>query len=157
MSSVNPASTHPLHAQLPENLLSYLQKGSLGIVITIGPDQYPTDSFAWVIGLDSHKLRFTTDHGSNTINNLQRDGRAAIQIIGPDNLVFLIKGTAKQTKKELKSAGSIKAALWEMDIIGARDQSWSGATPQTLSVQWSADQREKMSQIEAAVFNEMRL
>lgn len=155
MSSITTTSPHAITPELPAGLLSYLRAGALGIVITVGEDEYPTDAFAWAIALDDKTVRFTVDHDSKTLANLERDGRAAVQIIGPDNLVFLVKGAARSVKADL-DAVPMGIALWEMDVVGARDQSWPGAAPLPLSVQWSGDERESMVKTEQDVFEEMR-
>ncbi len=155
MSSITTTSPHAITPELPPQLLSYLRAGALGIAITVGDDQYPTDAFAWVVALDDKRIRFTVDHDSKTLANLERDGAAAVQVIGPDNLVFLVKGKTRAVKADLDSV-PMGIALWEMDVIGARDQSWPGAAPLPLSVQWSGDQRESMVKTEQEVFAEMR-
>lgn len=155
MNSITNTSQHPITAELPGDLLSYLRAGALGIVITVGEDDYPTDAFSWVVALDDKKVRFGADHGSKTLSNLQRGGRVTVQIIGPDNLVFLIKGEARQIKPDL-NAVPMGIELWEVDVIGVRDQSWPSAAPLPLAVQWSGDDRENMVKTEQAVFEEMR-
>jgi len=155
MNSITNTSQHPITPELPGELLSYLRAGALGIVITVGDDDYPTDAFTWVIALDDKRVRFGADHGSKTLANLQRGGRATVQIIGPNNLVFLVKGEARQIKSDI-DAVSMGIELWEVDVIGARDQSWPGAAPLPLAVQWSGDERESMVKTEQAVFDEMR-
>ena len=155
MNSITTRSPHAVTADLPQGLLSYLRAGALGIVITVGEDEYPTDAFAWVVALDDKTVRFSVDHGSKTLTNLGRDGRAAVQVIGPDNLVFLIKGVCRSVKKQI-DAVPMGIGLWEMDVIGARDQSWPGAAPLPLAVQWSGAEREAMVKTEQEVFEEMR-
>lgn len=155
MSSLTSTSPHNITPEMPRTLVSYLRAGGLGIVISVGQDEYPTDAFAWVVGLDDKRLRFSVDHDSKTLANLERDGKAAVQIIGPDNLVFLVKGTCRVVKSKLDSV-PMGISVWEMDVIGARDQSWPGAAPLPLQVQWSGDTRDSMVKTEQAVFEEMR-
>ena len=78
-----------------------------------------------------------------------------IQIIGPDNLIFLVRGTTRQIKEDL-DATPIGVALFEMDVIGARDQAWPAATPAPLSFQWADDIRDEMLKMEQSVYAEMR-
>lgn len=155
MNSITQTSPHPITPELPAQLLSYLRAGALGIVITVGEDTYPTDAFSWVVAMDDKKVRIGADHGGKTLANLQREGRVTLQIIGPDNLVFLIKGEAHKIKSDLESI-DLGIELWEIDVMGARDQSWPNAAPLPLAVQWSGDNRESMVKTEQAVFAEMR-
>lgn len=158
MTNIKAPSRHlitPELPELPDQLLSYLCDGAIGLILSVCEDEYPTDAFTWVIALDSKRLRMVADHGGRTLGNLLRDGRAVIQIIGPDNLVFLVRGTTRQVKENL-DATSIGVALFEMHVISARDQSWPAAIPLPLTIQWAGDTREAMVQMEQAVYAEMR-
>lgn len=156
MINIVTATQHPVASELPDDVFDYLNSGALGIVMTVGEDGYPTDAFSWVAATDKKRVRFGVDQGSKTINNLNRDGRAALQIIGPDNMVFLIKGECVQVKESLVAARPLEIALWEMQLVGARDQSWPGATPLPLMVQWAGQERGKLIRMEQDVYQEMR-
>ncbi|MCW9033881.1 MAG: pyridoxamine 5'-phosphate oxidase family protein [Rhodospirillales bacterium] len=155
MSSLTSTSPHPVLPEMPNQVVSYLKAGALGIAVTVGDDGYPTDSFCWVVANDAKTLRIGADHGGKTQGNLQREGRVAVQIVGPDNLVFLIKGTAKSIKPNI-DAVPMDIEIWEVDVVGARDQSWPGAAPLPFFVQWSGDDREDKMKTEQAAFEEMR-
>lgn len=155
MTDITASSQDLITPELPDQLLAYLRGGETGIVLSVCEDGYPTSAFTWVIALNSKCIRLIADHGGRTLANLQRDRRAVIQIIGPDNLVFLVRGTTRQIKKDLDTA-PIKAALFEMDVIGARDQSWSAATPAPLAFQWADEVREAMLKVEQSAYAKMR-
>lgn len=155
MNNITTATAHPIAAELPSDVFDYLNSGALGIVMTVGEDGYPTDAFTWVAAVDRKRIRFGADHGSKTLNNLNRDGRAAVQIIGPENMVFLIKGECRQVKEHIAAAMPLEIAMWEMNVVGARDQSWPGASPLPLAVQWSGQDRGKLIRMEQDVFQEM--
>lgn len=142
-------------SEMPCRVASYLRQGALGIVMTVGEDGYPTDAFAWVVATDSKTVRFGADHGSKTLGNLQRDGRVAVQIIGPDNLVFLIKGETRCIKDDI-DAVPMGIQVWEIEVTGATDQASAGVVPFPLAVQWSGENREQMVRAEQAAFAEMR-
>jgi hypothetical protein len=154
MSNVTATSPHPITPEMPAPVVSYLKAGGLGLVITVGDDGYPTDAFTWVVATGPKTLRFCADKGGKTLANLERDGRAAVQIVGPDNLVFLIKGTSRKIKDDLESV-DMGIELWEMDVVGARDQSWPGAAPLPFAVQWYGDNRNDMVRSELAAYDEM--
>jgi hypothetical protein len=46
--------------------------------------------------------------------------------------------------------------LFEMDVMGAKDQSWTGVSTTALMYEWPAEQREAMLKMEQAVYAEMR-
>jgi hypothetical protein len=43
-----------------------------------------------------------------------------------------------------------------MDVMGAKDQSWTGVSTTALMYEWPAEQREAMLKMEQAVYAEMR-
>ena len=155
MTNITAPSQHLITPELPDQLLAYLHDGAIGIILSVCEDEYPTSAFTWVIALNSKRLRVIADHGGRTLANLQREGRAVIQIIGPDNLVFLVRGTTRLVKEDLDKAPT-RVALFEMDVVGARDQSWPAATPLPLTIQWADDIREAMVEMEQSVYTEMR-
>jgi len=146
MNSMLAGPTQTVAEALPEKLFSYLRGGALGIVMTVGSDQYPTGSFAWVVAVDQ---------GGKTSANLGRTDRAALQLIGADNLVYLVKGECRLIAPQIAAAPNAMA-LWEMVVVGAKDQSWPGAAPLPLAVQWYGLERERMVKTEQRVFEEMR-
>ena len=155
MTALTTATPHPIAETLPKALYDYLNSGAMCLVMTVGEDGYPTDAFTWAAATDDRTVRFGADAGSRTLGNLQRDGRAAIQVIGPDNLVFLVKGEAKKLKANIEAALPLEIEMWEMDVMGARDQSWPSAAPLPFAVQWSGDERRRLIKMEQAVFDEM--
>jgi hypothetical protein len=88
--------------------------------------------------------------------NLQRSGQASIQVIGPGDVTYLVKGKARRIKERIDAAAPAVIILYEMDVMGAKDQSWPGVSTTALSYEWPADQREAMLRMEQAVYAEMR-
>ena len=97
---------------------------------------------------DARRVRFGADHGSATLANLQHDGRASLQVVGPGNLVFLVKGAA-QTIKDRIAAAPFRLALMELATAEAKDQAWPGVTVAPLAFEWPADRREAMRAMES--------
>jgi hypothetical protein len=142
--------------QLPEALLAYLRPGAPGLLLTAGADGYATSAYTWIVALDAGRLRFTVDEGGSTMANLQRSGQASLQVIGEGELAFLVKGRARRLKPRLDAAAPYVIQLYEMEVIGAKDQSWPGVTTSALRYEWPAGQREAMLAMEQAVYKEMR-
>jgi hypothetical protein len=86
---------------------------------------------------------------------LEREQRAALQIINQENLIFLIKGAAVPVKLQLEAA-PFKIALWALAVREVKDQAWPGVTVQPLGYEWPLEQREAMLAMEQAVYAEMR-
>lgn len=155
MNAITTSTPHPIAKELPKDLLAYLNSGAMCLVMTVGDDGYATDAFTWAAATDSKRVRFGADVGSRTLQNLNREKRASIQVIGPGNLVFLIKGEARQLKSRIEAALPLEIEMWEMEVMGARDQSWPGAAPLPYAVQWWGDERRRLVKMEQAVFDEM--
>jgi hypothetical protein len=77
-------------------------------------------------------------------------------VIGPGDVSFLIKGKSRQIKERLDSAAPYAILVFEMDVMGAKDQSWTGVSTTALMYEWPPEQREPMLKMEQAVYAEMR-
>ena len=142
-------------SELPEKLLAWLHSGGPALLLTVGEDGFPNVAYTWAAAPGARRVRFGADHGSATLANVQRDGRAALQIVGPGNLVFLVKGAVRRLKERI-AAAPFRIALMEMAVTECKDQSWPGVTVAPLAYEWPDDQREAMRAIEQAVYAELR-
>lgn len=141
---------------LPQQLLAYLRPGAPALMLTTGADGHAGCAYTWVVALDGARLRLGVDLGSSTLENLRRDGRVSIQVIGPDGLSYLLKGTVRPLKERIAAAAPAAIMLWEMAVAVAKDQSWPGVTTTALAFQWPAERRAAMLAMERAVYAEMR-
>lgn len=141
---------------LPQRLVSYLRPGAPALLLTAGADGYATSAYTWVVAVDDKHLRFGVDDGGSAMANAQRTGLVSLQIIGPDDVTFLVKGMARQIKSRIESAAPNVIMLWEMEVMGARDQSWRDVKTTALTYEWPAEQREALLKMEQAVYAEMR-
>ncbi len=141
---------------LPEKLVAYLRPGAPGLLLTAGADGFATSAFTWIIALDGQRARFAVDEGGSTMANLERGGQASLQVIGQGDISFIVKGRARRLKPKLDGAAPYVIQLWEMDVIGAKDQSWPGVATSALTYEWPAEQREAMLAMEHNVYTEMK-
>jgi len=148
MSAVTP--------EMPEKLVSYLRPGAPALLLTAGADGYPSSAYTWALGLDAKRVRFAVDAGGTALGNLKGSGLAGLHIIGPGNLAYLVKGKARKLKERIAAVAPSEMLLWELDVIGARDQTFPGVTAKPFTYEWPADQRAAMAKMEQAVFAEMR-
>ena len=146
--------TGPLD-RLPERLVTALAGGSPALLLTVGADGLPASAFTWAVALDDRTVRFAADHGTSTLANLERERRAALQVIAGGGLVFLVKGVAEELKRRIE-ASPFPMALWQLRIRSAKDQSWPGVVVRPLEYEWSADRRAHMLAMERAVLDEMK-
>lgn len=147
--------TSRVTTDLPDALLNLLKEGSPALLLTLGTDGFPATAFTWTVALNPTTLRFGTDLGTATLANLERERRASLQIIGEGNLVFLIKGAARQVKPRMDAA-PMKIALMQLEVQEVKDQSWPGVSLRPLGYEWAVEQREQMLAMERAVYAEMR-
>lgn len=153
---MNIIDTRPITPEMPPSLLDYLRRGGPALLLTTGTDGYPSSAYTWAIALDGTHLRFGADEGGSGYANLERTGQAAIHIIGPNDLAFLVKGTARLLKEHIDAASPARMALYELEVIGARDQSFPGVTAKPFTYEWPAAQRAALTKMEQSVFTEMR-
>jgi hypothetical protein len=142
--------------EMPERLLTYLGAGAPALLLTAGADGYPSSAYTWAVALGPKLARFAVDKEGTAFANIQRSGLAGLHIIGPNDLAFLIKGTTRRLKDRIAAAAPAGLMLYEMQVIGARDQSFPGVTAKPFTYEWPADQRAAMLKMEQAVFAEMR-
>jgi hypothetical protein len=140
---------------LPSTLLQILREGRPALLLTVDLDGFPHTAFTWAVALDAAHLRFAADYGSVTLTNLEREARVALQIIGLDNLVFLVKGVTHLVKPQIEAA-PFSVAMMDLAVSEVKDQSWPGVSVQPFGYEWPAEQRESMLAMEQAVYVEMR-
>jgi hypothetical protein len=166
---------------LSEPLAALLRAGMPALVLSVGADGWGHAAMTWAVapaarpagGRDAaggpapdgaaghHEIkapdvvRFIVDHGSTTQTNLQRDGRASIQIVGPNDLVALIKGPARERRVRVEAA-PFAMAMWEMTVTGVKDQSWGPVAVSPLTYEWRGPEAEALRRIAQAVLAELR-
>ena len=141
--------------QIPDVLLASLGDGTPALLLTNGKDGYPNTAFTWIVARDFSQVLFGVDLGTSTLENIEREKRASLQVILPGNLVYLIKGPVRLAKERLDTA-PLKMGVWMMDVQEVKDQSWPGVALYPFGYEWSADQREEMSVVEMHILAEMR-
>lgn len=141
---------------LPEKLVGYLRPGAPALLLSSGADGYATSAYTWALALDAKRLRFAVDVGGSSMSNLQRNGLASVQVIGPGSVSFLVKGPARLVRDRIAAAAPYSIQVWELEVMGAKDQSWTGVSTTALMYEWPAEQREAMLRMEQAVYAEMR-
>ena len=141
---------------MPDRLVDHLNPGAPALLLTAGSDGYPSSAYTWAVALNDKCVRFAVDDGGTAMVNLNHSGLAGLHIIGPNNLAYLVKGSARQIKDRIAAVSGGEMSLWEMEVIGARDQTFPGVTPKPFTYEWPADQRAAMEQMEQAVFAEMK-
>ena len=144
-------------ATLPDRLAQLLQRGTPAILATYGNDGWPNAVMTWAISGDLRHVRFGVDLGSATLANIQREGKASLQIIGTDDVLFLIKGTAHMIKGRIDALPAPHLmCIMEMAPHSVKDQSWVGVEVTPLAYRWVGREAEKMTEAERTALVEMR-
>ncbi len=142
---------------LPDNLFELLQKGSTAILATYGSDGWPNAVMTWAATRDPQRIRFGVDLGTSTLANIEREGKASLQIIGPDNVLFLVKGTTHMVKARIEALPPPHLmCMMEMAPHSVKDQSWVGVVVTPPGYQWVGRDADKMVKAEQTVLAELR-
>jgi len=142
-------------AALPDRLAALLRSGVPAMVLSVGPDGFGHAAMTWAVAPGIDVVRFIVDRGSTTEANLRRDGRAALQVIGPDDLLALIKGPSMERRARIE-ASPFPMAMWELAVAEVKDQSWGPVAVSPLTYEWRGPEAETLRQMEQAVLAELR-
>jgi hypothetical protein len=140
---------------LSGRLAALLRPGVPAVLITVGDDGWGHAAMTWAAAVAADRVRFVADLGSATLANLERDGRASLQVIGPDNVLALIKGRVRERRARI-AASPFGMAMWEMVVAEVRDQAWSPVAVTPLAYRWVGPEAETLSRMEQAVLAELR-
>ncbi len=140
---------------LPDRLAGLLRAGSPAVLVTVGVDGWGHAVMTWAVAIALDRVRFGVDHGSATLANLERDGKAALQVIGNDNIIALIKGLARMRRARI-AAAPFAMAMWEMAVTEVKDQAFGPVVVSPLAYEWTGPQAEALRRIEQAVVAELR-
>ena len=125
------------------------------VLVTVGQEGWGHAALTWAVAVAPDRVRFAVDHGSMTLSNLEREGKAALQVIGPGNALALLKGDARALRPRIHAA-PFDMAMWEMALAEVRDQSWAPVAVSPLAFEWKGPDAEALRRVEQAVLAEMR-
>lgn len=140
---------------LPDRLAGLLRAGCPVVLVTVGADGWGHAAMTWGVAVASDRVRFGVDHGSTTLGNLERDGKATLQVIGRDNILALIKGPARMRRARIQAA-PLAIAMWEMSVTEVKDQTFGPVVVSPLTYAWTGPQAEALRRFEQAVLAELR-
>ncbi len=144
-----------LAASLPLPLFDFLRRGAPAILASVGAEGWPHMVMTWAVARDEQTVRVAVDVGSTTQGNLERSGMATLQIIGPANLVFLVKGRARTAKAQLDTA-AFPISMVELAVFEVKDQAWPVASVSPLRFEWQGEERASLEEMERRILAEMR-
>ncbi len=143
--------------KIPDTLYALLERGTTAILATYGSDGYPNAVMTWAASGDPQRIRFGVDLGTSTLANIERENRASLQIIGSENVIFLVKGTTRMVKERIEALPPPHVmCIMEMTPQSVKDQSWMGVTVTPPAYQWTGGNAEKMAEAERSALAEIR-
>lgn len=140
---------------LPDPLFRLLQAGSPVVLVTVGQDGWGHAALTWAVAVAPDRVRFAVDHGSMTLANLERDGKAALQVIGLGGALALLKGAARVLRPRILAV-PFHMALWELALADVRDQTWAPVAVSPLAFEWKGPDADALRRAEQAILAEMR-
>ena len=144
----------PIATKLTDVQFETMHSGCPGLLVTVEADHFPTTAFVWTVAVSHKEVRFGVE-GGTSLKNLEREGKASLQIIGARNQVFLIKGKTKLAKPVFESV-PFESAMMSLDVAEVKDQAWPEVFVRELAYEWTSERREEWLGIEQAVYREMR-
>ena len=144
-----------MSAVLSDRLMGLLRQGCPAVLVTVGANGWGHAAMTWAVAIAPDRVRFGVDHGSTTLGNLERDGKATLQVIGRDSILALFKGQARVRRARIEAA-PYAMAMWEMTITEVKDQAWEPVVVSPLAYTWTGPQAEALRRIEQAVIAELR-
>ena len=127
---------------LPDQLYSKLKKGLACVMATVGADEFPHIGFAWAAARDSNTIWFAVDTHSRARANIQRTRKAALEIVAPGNLLYLVQGDCAIVKEDI-DAPPLAMSIAEMQVRDVRDQSWAGVQVAPLAFRFEGKGADK--------------
>ncbi|MGH2405060.1 MAG: hypothetical protein ACRDGN_11420, partial [bacterium] len=122
--------------ELPPPLFEFLHQGAAGLLVTVGADGWPHTAFTWIGAPDPARVRVVIDEGSTTLANVNASLRGAAQVIGPDSLLYLVKGSIALARNERKMPAGLRIVLADLSPSEVKDQGWAPVTVMPLRYVW---------------------
>lgn len=139
---------------LPERVFEFLRSGAPAVLVSVGADGWGHAVMTWARAIAPDRVRFGVDVGSTTQANLERDGKATLQVIGKENILALLKGHARVLRERMAATPII--GMWDLSLTEVKDQRWAPVVVSPLVYEWTGPEAEKLRQMEQAVLAEMR-
>ncbi len=142
-------------SQLPEKLLATLRKGLPALLITVDENGWPHTAFTFAAATEPNKVIVVADEGSNTLANIERTGQASVQILAPENQVYLLKGRVRVSESKLKSS-PVPSHRAEIDLTLVKNQAWPSIAVSPMTYEYSPQARATWESAVARIYAELR-
>lgn len=124
--------TEKEHTDISGGLATLLAAGTPAILLTVDESGFPHTAFTYAITTEAHRLAVAVDEATRTLANLERTGKASVQILGGGNIVYLLKGRVYVSSGRL-TASPVPSRRAEIEIQSVKNQAWSGVAVEALA------------------------
>ena len=100
---------------MPDDLVRWLSGGKVVVVATVDENGWPyTMIMNWALAADPHTLRLSIDRRTQTLRNIQANGRVMVEVLG-DGLVYGVRGSAREILEQMEHA-PVPSAIVEVAV-----------------------------------------
>lgn len=141
--------------EMDQKLVQYLGGGKPTVLATVDEKSQPyTSIMSWVVAKDSKHVRIAALKDTQTLKNIKSNGKIMLSVHGP-GVNYGIRGTAKIVKESIEKA-PLPLSLVEVSVDYVKDDNTPGVTVTSgITYHWEKD-TEKMKQLEAQIYEEMK-
>lgn len=140
--------------EMPPELVEFLAGGRLVVAATVGPDGAPYSMVMnSAMAIDSRTVRFCLDRRTQSLKNIEADGRMMFEIIG-DGFIYGVRGAARVVVEQMQHA-PIPSAMVEVRVESVKRDLPPGVQVTAPSFEWGAIGK-YMEPVEPQMFAEMR-
>ncbi len=142
-------------ASLPDNLFEILHQGIAALLLTVDETGFAHTAFTYAATTEPTCVAVLVDDGSRTLANIERTGQASVQILAPDNVVYLLKGTARVSNTRMTSA-PVPARRANIELVSAKNQAWGEVAVSPLAYDYSSRAQAHWEGAIPRIFAELR-
>jgi hypothetical protein len=142
-------------SQMPDDLFQVLQAGVPAILLTVDENGYAHTAFTLAATRQPNAVAVVVDDGSRSLANIERTGRASVQILAPDNQVYLLKGTVQLSSTHLTSS-PVPSCRAEIELVSVKNQAWPEIAVLPLSYEYSTHVRRRWESAVPRIYAELR-
>ncbi len=141
--------------QIPDDLFPVLQAGVPAILLTVGQNGFAHTAFTFAAARQPNSVAVMVDDGSRTLANIEWTGKASVQILAPNNQIFLLKGTVRLSSAHLISS-PVSSRRAEIELVSVTNQSWPEIAVSPLSYDYSTHARSLWESAVPRIYAELR-
>ncbi len=141
--------------QIPDDLLQVLQAGVPAILLTVDENGFAHTAFTFAAARQRNGVAVVVDDGSRSLANIERTGRASVQVLAPDNRVYLLKGTVRLSSTRLTSS-PVPSRRAEIELVSVKNQAWPEIAVSPLSYEYSTHARSHWEGAVPRIYAELR-